>query len=141
MNMARSPQQVADRYSRGVSGAGTDWLQGINSTDKDPGALAAQAGPKWQQACNTPEALANFVKVAQVPKSLWQSQSAKAQSNYTGSTAKSAAKVLKQAPILLAMGAAMSQAATAAGSDPLGRVGAAMQKAKDYSSQLRAARY
>lgn len=103
--MAKSAQQMADRFKTGLSGAGKSYTDGIASVTVNPAAKAMAAKDKW--ATKIQEAIANdtfAAGLANVTKESWQQAATAAASKFTGSANTAATKynkyAMKAAPII-----------------------------------------
>lgn len=84
--MAKTPQQMTDKYKSGVSNGGAAFAQGIQQTQKDPIQLAIAAAPKYIQRLQDSFANGSYVKgLGKSNKAAWTAGSVAAQSKYTGS--------------------------------------------------------
>lgn len=86
-------QQVADKWSSRASSSGTDYVQGVQTTDKDPTALAVANGARYiqqVQARYNDGTWAN--RLRSVGKQGWINAVVAKQSNYTGGVSSQAAK-------------------------------------------------
>lgn len=109
--MAKSAQQMIDKYKAGISGGGAAYQAGVNGTTKDPIQAAIKAKDKWAQKIQ--EAINNdsFAAGLQgVTKAQWQQSCVAATSKYTGSAPQATAKFTKYAQIVAPLQAANSAA-------------------------------
>lgn len=88
-----SAQQVADKWSSRAGSAGQDYVQGVQTTDKDPTLLAVANGARYiQQVTNRYNDGTWANRLRAVGKAGWTAAVVAKQSNYTNGVSSQAAK-------------------------------------------------
>lgn len=135
-------QSILDRYTRGISGGGTAWLQGMQGMTENPAAKAAspQGMQNWLSGVqNSVEKRRNSLSRVTLAD-IQQAASAYGQQNYSASSTKAASKWAKKLPGMMSLWAAQKAAARAiprvAGGDNLERVRAVVKLAQAAKGRL-----
>ncbi len=127
--MAKTAAEQTAAWKAGMAKGGAKWSQGVQQTTKNPMALAAAQADKM--LANVSNAVTSGMwaqKLNATPVSFWRQQCQNAQASFAqggnkGETKYNAFATQAQATIY----PAMRQAVAAAGSDPVAKVGAALQ--------------
>lgn len=123
----RTPQQIAQRWSTGIAGAGQAYKDGIQGVTENPMAKAAanldKAAARYQDAVSSGRMAASLNAV---PVAFWKTQCSNGASKLTSSGTKGAPKMEKFAKNATPIWQGMKAAAASAPDDPKAKFGAAI---------------
>ena len=94
--MAKSVQQIVEKWKRNTAAAGPSYVAGIQAVTEAPGQAAARKADKWREGVMRAAEENRFAQgSAQVPLATWQEASIKGSKNLASGVNKGESKVVK----------------------------------------------
>lgn len=111
----KTPEQIADKYQRGVAGAGQDYLNGVQAPSRPWAAATVASAQRWQTGIQQAISDNKFQRGVQAAgDAKWQTRAADiGAQRYTQAATTAAAAYAQIAARIMAAGSAASQAAGA----------------------------